>query len=156
MGTTGAHGVEVANSYARRSGSDVRLQIHLPQTEALESPTLQLKSVGKGPKRNLDTEVSVTPAAQGVLVTATVPVSEVEPGLWQVRVREGDADFRRVRARLLVDPKQPIALLSGPVPETRMAPPRPRKRRRQGPAQVAPIGYKAKLRGIARRVRPSR
>ena len=87
MGTTGAHGVEVANSYARRTGSDVRLQIHLPQTEALQSPTLQLKSVGKGPKRNLDTEVNVTPAAQGVLVTATVPVSEVEPGLWQVRVR---------------------------------------------------------------------
>lgn len=153
--TTGAHGVEVANSYARRSGDDVLLRVHLPETDALEQPSLRLKRVGKGQPRTIDGDVSVTPMAQGVLLTATVPASEVSSGLWQLRLREGDdQQFRRVRARLLVDPKMPVALLSGPVPETRMAPPRPRKRTAKSTA--APGGYKARVRGAARRLKPSR
>jgi hypothetical protein len=151
----GAHGVEVANSYARRSGDDVLLRVHLPGAEALEQPTLRLKRVGKGQPRTFDGDVSVSSMAKGVLLTATVPASEVAPGLWQLQLRDGGAEeFRRVKARLLVDPKMPVALLSGPVPETRMAAPRPRNR--ANASTPAPAGYKDRLRGVARRLTPSR
>lgn len=156
MGTTGAHGVEVANSYARRTGDDVFLQLHLPESDGVEEPVLRLKRIGKGPARRLDTTAVAAAAAEGVMITATVPAAEVGVGLWQVRMQAKDEDsFRGVRARLLVDPKQPIALLAGPVPDTRMTPPRPR-RRPQGNAAPAPTGYKARLRRVARRLKPSR
>ena len=152
---TGAHRVEVANSYARRSGDDVLLRVHLPGADALEEPTLSLKRVGKGQPRAWHGDVSVSSMAKGVLLTATVPASEVSPGLWQLRLSDGEGqESRRVRARLLVDPKMPVALLSGPVPETRMAAPRPRNRSTARTSAVA--GYKDRVRGVARRLKPSR
>ncbi len=152
---TGAHGVEVANSYARRSGDDVLLRVHLPGAEALEEPTLRLKRVGKGQPRTFDGDVSVSSMAKGVLLTATVPASEVAPGLWQLQLRDsGGEGFRRVKARLLVDPKMPVALLSGPVPETRMAAPRPRNRTTA--SRSAAARYTNRLRRVARRLKPSR
>lgn len=152
---TGAHGVEVANSYARRSGGDVLLRVHLPGAEALEEPTLRLKRVGKGQPRTYDGDVSVSSMAKGVLLTATVPASEVAPGLWQLQLRDsGGEEFRRVKARLLVDPKMPVALLSGPVPETRMAAPRPRNR--PTASRSAAARYANRLRRVARRLKPSR
>jgi hypothetical protein len=156
---TGAHGVEVANSYARRSGDDVLLHVHLPRADALQQPTLRLKRVGKGQPRTFDGDVSVASMAKGVLLTTTVPASEVSPGLWQLQLRDAEGEeFRRVRARLLVDPKMPVALLSGPVPETRMAAPRPRNRATAGRSAAA--RYANRLRRVAgraaRRLKPSR
>lgn len=160
VGTTGAHGVEVANSYARRSGDDVLLRIHLPEAQQIERPTLRLRRIGKGPGRVYDQDASFSPAATGVLLTAAVPASALTPGLWQLRLRGSEEDsFRRVRARLLVKPRQPVALLTGPVPDTKMAPPRPRKglaTGHGGKSAMRASGYRARLRGVARRLKPSR
>lgn len=161
MGAKGAYGVQVANSYARRSGDEVTLRLHLPSVDHLAQPTLQLKRIGKGQARVVDTEVSsMSPAATGVMLTAVVPTSAVSPGRWQLRLRDGEEDpFRRVQARLVVNPHQPVALLVGRAPDTLMAPPRPRKQ--AGPAPVArgagrASAYLTRLRRAARRLKPAR
>jgi hypothetical protein len=43
-----------------------------------------------------------------------------------------EAPFRKVRARLLTSHRQPIALLTGPVPRTRIQPPRQKPRQEPG------------------------
>lgn len=156
---TGAHGVEVANSYARRSGDDVLLHVHLPDTDAPQQPTLRLKRVGKGQPRTLDRDVTVSSMAEGVLLSSSVPVAQVLPGLWQLQLRDAEGEeYRRVKARLLVDPQLPVALLSGPVPDTRMPAPRPRNRSNGSTSTAARYAHRLGrvARRAARRVKPAR
>ncbi|MGN6576352.1 MAG: hypothetical protein ACTHKG_11740 [Nocardioides sp.] len=169
MGKSGAHDVGVADSYARRTTDSVVLTLHLPKTDAVDAGGVRLTSLGKGPKRRVDVAAQTAASEQGVVVTATVPRAEVEPGRWQLRLRTADGSgYRRARARLLVRPDQPVALMVGPTPLTLMAPPKPRARAASRPeaghrstaqstaqsttrsrAQAA----RARLAGVARRVR---
>lgn len=140
MGKSSGHNVGVADSYARRTADRVVVQMHLPGLVDAGSVEVRLVSIGKGPKRRLDVEAETTAAGRGSLVTVSVPRADVEPGRWQVRLRKADGSgYRRVRARLLVRPDQPVALLVGPPPLTLMAPPKPRRRR----APVRPAGRPA-------------
>lgn len=60
-------------------------------------------------------------------MTAEVPNDQLQPGVWRFALRSAEEDdFRRLEARLLIKPEQPIALLVGPRPDTAMAPPPPR------------------------------
>lgn len=158
MGKSGAHDVGVAGSYARRTTDSVVLTLHLPGTDAVDAGGIRLASLGKGPKRRVDVAAQVAPASSGVLVTATVPRTEVEPGRWQLRLRTADGSgYRRVKARLLVRPDQPVALMVGPTPLTLMAPPKPRARAGAPAAAVAPASraqaVRSRLGGLVRRVR---
>jgi hypothetical protein len=133
----------------------VVLTLHLPQADAVDAGALRLTSLGKGPTRRVDVSAQTAEAGTGVVVTATVPRAEVEPGRWQLRLRTADGSgYRRAKARLLVRPDQPVALMVGPTPATYMAPPKARAR---AAAQAGPAGrvraVKTRLRGVARRVR---
>lgn len=132
MGKSSGHNVGVADSYAHRTADRVFVQMHLPGLlDVSGSVGVRLVSMGKGTKRRVDVEAEVRPAARGVLLIASVPRAEVEPGRWQVRLRKADGSgYRRVRARLLVRADQPVALMVGPAPLTLMAPPKPRRPRR--------------------------
>jgi hypothetical protein len=123
MATPRPHHVEAANSYARRTGAGVFVQLHLPRTDALEQPLVRFKN-RKSPKAEpVDVDGSVADAQDGIMLT--VRADALPEGLWQVGVREAGADtFRRVQARLLSRRGQPIALLTGPRPATKMPPPR--------------------------------
>jgi hypothetical protein len=166
MGKSSGHNVGVADSYARRTADRVVVQMHLPGLVDAGSVGVRLVSLGKGPKRRLDVEAEATAAGRGSLVTASVPRADVEPGRWQVRLRKPDGSgFRRVRARLLVRPDQPVALLVGPPPLTLMAPPKPRRRPAPGGPASAPATRPALATGraqlrraarAARRVMPTR
>jgi hypothetical protein len=168
MDKSSGHNVGVADSYAHRTADRVFVQLHLPRlVDPGSAVGLRLVSLGKGAKRQVDVEAEVRPAARGVLLTASVPRAEVEPGRWQVRLRKADGSgYRRARARLLVRPEQPVALMVGPAPLTRMAPPKPRGARRPGGRPAAPQAARPALaRGraqlrraarAARRLMPSR
>ena len=155
MGNAGAHDVGVADSYARRTTDSVVLRLHLPQADAVDAGSLRLTSLGKGPTRRVDASTQTAQAASGVVVTATVPRAEVEPGRWQLRLRTADGSgYRRAKARLLVRPDQPVALMVGPAPATRMAPPKPRGRAGAQSGRAARVqAVRSRLGGVARRVR---
>jgi len=157
MGKSAAHGVGVADSYARRTPDSVVITLHLPKAADVDAGGLRLTSLRKGPRRRVDVDAQVAPAGTGVVVTASVPRAEVEPGLWQLRLRTADGSgYRRAKARLLVRPDQPVALLVGPAPLTLMAPPRPRRREAAPAAQAPPSrarSVRSKLGGVVRRVR---
>lgn len=147
------HHVGVADSYARRSAGHVFVQLHVRDVGEAHhggSMTLQLVSLGKAPKRRVEVEADVAPAARGAILRAQLPRADVEPGRWQVRIRESAGeDFRRAPARLLVSPDQPVALLVGPAPATRMPPPKARRRGGAGRPAMA----RRRLRRLARGAR---
>jgi hypothetical protein len=125
MAAGGIKRVEPVGTYARKSGDTVRLQLQLPDAPELQEPTLRLRA--RNGKGVVEAPAEVRPAGGGVIVTASMPRADLRPGVWRVAVRpEPDGPFRPLRARLLINDRQPIALLSGPVPRTEMAPPRPR------------------------------
>lgn len=125
MAAGGIRRVEPVGTYARKSGDAVRLQLQLPDAPELEEPTLRLRA--RNGKGVVEAPAEVRPAGGGVIVTAGVPREDLRPGVWRVALRpEPDGPFRPLQARLLINDRQPIALLSGPVPRTEMAPPRPR------------------------------
>jgi hypothetical protein len=148
--------VGVADSYARRSADSVYVRLHLPARApegGQERVEVQLVSLGKGPKRRVDVEAEVSAAKGGSVLEVRLPRGDVEPGRWQVRVRDGAGpDFRRARARLLVRPRQPVALLVGPAPATQMPPPKPRGRGTGVPGRAAAARRRLRrLAGAARR-----
>ncbi len=161
MGKPARHDVGVADSYVRRTADDVILTLHLPETTDVHAGGVRLTSLGKGAKRRVDVTAQAAPARTGVLVTASVPRADIEPGRWQLRLRTADgAGYQRVRARLMVRPDQPVALLVGPAPQTRMVPPKPRGTGPTGgPPATRTQAVRRRLRGAARRARrlmPSR
>ncbi len=161
MGKSAAHDVGVADSYARRTPDSVILTLHLPGAKDVDASGLRLTRLGKGAKRRVDVTAQVAPAGTGVVVTASVPRAEVEPGRWQLRLRTADGSgYQRARARLLVRADQPVALMVGPAPLTSMAPPKPRGRADGGAGPATALqAVRSRLRGAARRVgrlKPSR
>lgn len=126
--------VEPVGTYARKSGDTVRLQLQLPDAPQLQEPTLRLRA--RNGKGVVEAPAEVRPAGGGVIVTASMPRADLRPGVWRVALRpEPDGPFRPLQARLLINDRQPVALLSGPVPRTEMAPPRPRT----GPSGQTPV-----------------
>ena len=85
-------------------------------------------------------------------MTVSAPGPRLAAGLWRIAVRVDDAEtFTRVDARLLVRRGQPIALIPGPAPDTRMR--EPSRVPGPGPRPTRPAGSPARVvRGVRRRL----
>ena len=123
------HKVDELVSFAHRVGEDVAVQLQLPAA-SLPPGTAEVRL--RSGKRSfvVPAEVSSEGAGEagGARVTFTAPGSKVERGVWRLALQPSSEEgFARVQARLLVRPSQPVALLPGPVPATRMPAPEPRR-----------------------------
>jgi hypothetical protein len=169
--------VDTVASYARRRADAVDVVLFLPGAPALDEPTtLRLRNGQK----TLRCAATSLPTAGGVLVTASVPDRQLGKQVWRLSLLTGEPrTSRQLEARLLASREQPVALLTGPLPETVLQPPRPRAttapggpttpaaRARRGAVKVvdtllSPLPdeqaarYRSALAGVARRVsRPS-
>jgi hypothetical protein len=61
----------------------------------------------------------------GTTLVTTVPARDLRRGLWRLALVSGSSAPLPVQARLLNQPRQPVALLPGPVPTTRLPHPQP-------------------------------
>ena len=162
--------VDPVGTFACRAGSNLHLQLRLPRQRELLAPKLRLRH--RRTDEVIETGATVQPSGTGQLLIADIPQAQLEHGLWWVALKPNeDAPYRRTQARLLLNDKQPIALLAGGMPETRMAPPTPRAQRRRTQRKVhqravATVDrvlrrlpderasrYRSHLAGLARRIR---
>jgi hypothetical protein len=121
--------VDYPYSYAHRSGEELRIVLDLAPPHDLtptwpdgEGPILRLRHEG----RTVRTPATLAEHGRWLRLDATVPWTRLRPGVWNLAVRlPQGGGLRPLQARLLVSRKRPVALLPGPAPRTRMAPPRP-------------------------------
>lgn len=144
-------------SYARRSNGSVLLVLRMSLDEPLDVPEARLRfSDGE---RQVRTRARLRRTGESVVVLeADVPAARLTPGTWRLALRPGpDESWTPLQARLLVpSPGQPVALLPGPEPRTRMAPPAPAgggRRRGTGGVVAALAGLAGRGRSLAGRVR---
>lgn len=118
--------VELVSSYAYRDGDDVRLVMDLPgQQSAGTSMTIRFRNGERGFRR----PVTVVSSSQGVRLEVAVPARRLGRQVWALAIQPDEGGpFVRLQARLLAKPDQPVALLTGPVPTTRLPEPAPRGR----------------------------
>lgn len=120
--------VDVAASFAHRSGPDVRVVLSVNDAPpAAESERLRLRNG----KRTLRGPVQRRTTGDGTVLEAAVPVAAPRPNVWTLALVSGEGPTRRVtplEARLVTGGNQPVALLPGQTPSTRMPAPRPRAR----------------------------
>jgi hypothetical protein len=116
--------VELVSSYAYRDGDDVRLVMDVPdQQVAGTSVTMRFRS-GERVFRRPANAVS---SSRGVRLEAAVPARRLGRQVWALAIQPDEGGpFLRLQARLLAKPDQPVALLTGPVPTTRLPEPAPR------------------------------
>jgi hypothetical protein len=115
--------VSAIASLAHRRGDDVRVVLHLPGLDLPAGPG-QMRCVASGGRR-VRRPATVTAPGDGVLVEALFPAARLRGAVWRLAVRAGDGDWHPVEARLLVNRRQPVALLPGPRPVTRLPEPAP-------------------------------
>jgi hypothetical protein len=125
MPSSPALAVRPATSYARGDGDDVLLSVEVGGPVAGEDLRVRLRR-RKGRAR-VEVAATSAPTGNGALVTARIPRDRLRPGVWQVLVVAGD-DVRRARARLVLAPRRPIALVTGRMPSTTIEPPTRRPR----------------------------
>jgi hypothetical protein len=143
--------VEVISSLAHRQGDQVRLVLHLPDaaTPAAQSVPTRFRDG----KRRVIQPATVRPATRGVVLEVMVPAKRLGRGIWSLAFRpEPEQPFQPIEARLLTGPRQPIALIPGPVPKTRLREPLPATRpamRSRGRRLVSRV--RGRVRRLARR-----
>jgi hypothetical protein len=127
--------IEAVSSYARHGGDAVRVVVTLPDTlHELVGDRLTTRRVWLRLSRQVDDGRETTRAPVTVDTTGAQPVLTAEvasellaPAVWNLALRVGQGGpLVRLEARLLVSDTQPIALLAGPKPLTRMDEPAPR------------------------------
>lgn len=127
--TPGVQEVDELVSLAHRTGTGVRVELRLPGS-ALEPGTAEVRLSSS--KRRFVVPADVVARDQhAATVTFTAPDAQLGTAVWQLAVRPATAaggPFTRVRARLLAPPTQPVALLPGKAPATRLPAPGPRPR----------------------------
>lgn len=112
-------------SFAHRVGGEIRVTLRLPHG-AFEAGPARVRLVND--RRRVEVEGAATSEPDAAEVTFTVPQDKLGRAVWRVAVRPANADrFQRAQVRLLATPSQPVALLPGPAPVTRMTPPAPRR-----------------------------
>lgn len=120
--------VDVSASFAQRTrtGQDVRVVLSLSDLPDVPEPAvLRLRSG----KRTVRAPLTQRVTAEGTVLEATVPAADLKPAVWALALRGGEGETRQVHpleARLLTSRTQPVALLPGPTPATRIPPPAPR------------------------------
>lgn len=128
--------IEAVDSYARRVGDAVRVVLTLPDDVSSEvgdslstaKVWLRFSHQVDGEREGFRVPVEVTPGARPRLV-ADVPSEQATPGTWHLALRVGQGGpLVALEARLLVTDtaRQPLALLAGPRPQTRLPEPAPR------------------------------
>jgi hypothetical protein len=151
-----AEEVEIAGSYARVADRIVHLTVALPNAQELrdlptEGMRLRLRRRDGGQKVGVPAHVTRRDDHSTVL-TAEVPVGRLPDGVWMLRAIGTDRSrVVPLQARLLMSRTQPVALLAGPAPTTRMAPPAPRPSR--GNLGRGYSGVSTRARGTVRRAR---
>jgi hypothetical protein len=138
------------DSVAWRVDAQLHLALHLPEVAPVAADTpveVRLRDAD----RRARVPGRIAPAASGSMIEAEVLARRLAGGLWRIDVRIGDADeFTRVEARLLVTRGQPVALLPGRAPRTRLPEPEPRR----SPSRSASVRSMAGR--VLRKVRSSR
>ncbi|WP_170286021.1 hypothetical protein [Nocardioides rubriscoriae] len=131
-----ARPVEAVASYARRVGDDVKIVLTLPDDlrdevgDGLTRRRVWLRlgrNDGTGPQR-VRALAQVTPGARPRL-EVRVPADSLTPGTYKLALRVGKGGaIVPLEARLLMTDTdvQPLALLAGPRPLTRLPEPEPR------------------------------
>ena len=137
--------VELVTSYAYRDGDSIKLVMDLPGfTTTADEIGVQLRR-GKQVRR---VQGAASSTALGTRLDVVVPGRALGRRAWRLAIQaDGDADYRPIQARLLARQAQPVALLTGPVPTTRMAEPTPR------PRKAAPVSPTARARAVVGRLR---
>ncbi|MET1059346.1 MAG: hypothetical protein ABWX84_07100 [Nocardioides sp.] len=116
--------VSVVTSLAHRRGGDVRVVLHLPGLDLPPGSGLLRCSNADG--RRVRRPATITAADEGVRVEALFPAGRLRGAVWRLAVKAATDDaWLPVEARVLVGPRQPVALLPGPRPVTRLAEPVP-------------------------------
>lgn len=120
--------VEVISSFAHRRRDDIHLVLHLPGLGPVPSSTVPVRfSDGR---RRLRVPAEARAAEPGTTLELSVPAKVLGHGVWRLAVRPDSAGrFAPVEARLLTSRRQPIALIPGPAPATRLPEPTPRSTR---------------------------
>jgi hypothetical protein len=116
--------VEVISSLAHRQGDQIRLVLHLPEAAAQPAAPVEVRL--RAGKRKFIEPATARPATPGVILEATIPASRLGRGIWSLAFRPAPgAPFEPIEARLLTAVRQPISLIPGPVPKTRLPEPSP-------------------------------
>jgi capsular polysaccharide biosynthesis protein len=146
--------------WARRDGELIKVGLRLPGAE-LEPGAAEVLLVRRNDEHRVDAEISKRPEA--VDLEFAVPQSMLGPHAWSLSLQAGPDDrIQRLEARLLGRPGQPVAVLPGPAPATKMPPPSPRRPRPSAPPPSTGRSWRSPLgrlplahaaRGVARRAR---
>lgn len=112
--------IDLTTSFAQRVGGRVRLVLGVSQPPPAGARELRLTSR----KRTVSVPVRI---ADGDVIEVRVPEDELPPGVWRLALVAGGEPIV-LGARLVANDCQPVALLPGPTPTTRMAPPKPQSR----------------------------
>jgi hypothetical protein len=146
-----AQRVDVAASYARRVEGGIQVVLLLPDADPGPGPVeVRLREAGRTLKR----EAAVHLEPNGVRLELVVPAQRLGQGVWRLAVRTAPEDsFTRIEARLLTSRRQPVALLPGPAPDTRMPAPEPAARPAGRPARGLPARAAGRVRGLVGRLR---
>jgi hypothetical protein len=116
--------VEVISSLAHRQGDQIRLVLHLPEAAAPPAAPVEVRL--RAGKRKFIEPATARPATPGVILEATIPASRLGRGIWSLAFRPAPgAPFEPIEARLLTGARQPLSLIPGPVPKTRLPEPSP-------------------------------
>ena len=122
--------VKTISSYAHRSDGSLRVMLGLSASDAPAAQGSVLR-LSRG-RRSVEVAAASTTVGDDVRIEASLPDVGLSEGIWQLALQaRPDAPFHRLQARLLVSTKQPVALLTGAPPRTRLRPPtrRPVERR---------------------------
>jgi hypothetical protein len=114
--------VSLTSSFAYRDPDGVHVVVGVP-SETLP-PILAEVQLSRGQQR-VRVRADVVGQGSSSLVSFTFAPT---PGrrAWRLAVRGDETGFIPVEARLLARPGQAVALIPGPIPATRLAPPLPR------------------------------
>jgi hypothetical protein len=130
--------VDERYSFAHRRGTSVRvaLQVQAPELSGQTAGPAEVRLRSAQRRLSVPAETSPTPGA--LTLTFEVPQRRLGAEVWRLAVRSPDSQaMLGLEARLLSRPGQPVALLVGPEPDTRLpalvpSPPQPRAARLVG------------------------
>ena len=116
--------LDETRSFAHREGDQIRLSLRVRGAVLQAAPAVVQLRAGKTRVR---VPAEVTSDEQGATVAFSAPEARLRRRVWSMAIQSqtGD-DSVPVQARLLARRTQPVALLPGPTPTTRLAPPTPR------------------------------
>ncbi|CUR54430.1 hypothetical protein NOCA2170002 [metagenome] len=116
--------VEIVSSLAHHRDGAIRVVLHLPTLAHPSTDTVPVR-LASG-ERSFRVPATATPAEPGISLEFSVRTQRLGRGVWTLAMRPAVGErLVPIEARLLTGRGQPIALIPGPVPATRLAAPVP-------------------------------